>query len=398
MLSKEDLVTIQALHRRGVYQVDIARQLGIHPRTVRRALQRKTAPTGARRRRQSKLDPFKAQIDALLAEGVWNAQVILREIQSAGYSGRVSILRDYIRPKRELRSGRATVRFETEPGVQLQADWGETWTEIAGERVKVHFCVHALGYSRRFHVRFAPCQDAEHTYQSLIDALEYFGGVPEEVLFDNQTPVVLEHRPPAPPRFHPRLADLAGHYGFTPKACRPYRARTKGKTERMVGYVKHHFFVRYRRFESWAHMVQLMEQWLLEEADPRIHGTVGEVVAERFAKEAPHLRALPEVAWDTSYVETRLVGWDGYVDVRGNRYAVPDHLCGQPVTIRISLQDDLRIFAGDRVIARYRLRPAAEGWAYRDGYHDRLQAQSVAVQARPLSVYEEVAACSSTLC
>jgi transposase len=398
MLSKEDFVTIQTLHRKGVYQVDIARQLGIHPRTVRRALGRGSAPAGSRPRRRSKLDPFKAQVDALLADDVWNAQVILRELQVAGYTGGISILRDYVRPKRQLRGGRATMRFETGPGQQLQADWGQIWTEMAGERSKVHFCVHTLGYSRRFHAWPAPREDAEHTYQALIEAFEHFGGVTEDVLFDNQGAVVLEHRPPSAPRFHSRLIDLAGHYGFTPRACRPYRARTKGKTERMVGYVKHHFFVRYRRFESWAHLRQLLEQWLVEEADQRVHGTVREVVADRFAAEQPHLRALPKIRWDTSYHESRLVGWDGYLDVRGNRYAVPDHLCGQRVTVRISLEGDLRVYDAERLVAQYRLRPAEQGWVHDDAFHARLRAQAVDVQTRPLSVYEEVARCSSMPC
>lgn len=398
MLSKEDLVTIQALQRKGVYQVDIAHQLAVHPRTIRRALQRGAAPTGARSRRSSKLDPYKARVDALLADEVWNAQVILREIQEMGYTGGVSILRDYVRPKRTLRSSRATVRFETPAGHQLQVDWGEKRTQIAGERVMVHFSTHILGFSRRFHVSFAPREDAEHTYEGLIRAFHHFGGVPREVLFDNQGPVVLEHRPPAAARFHPRLADLALHYGFTPRACRPYRARTKGKTERVVGYIKGNFFVRYRRFESWAHMEQLLEQWLREEADARVHGTVREVVQERFDREQPHLQALPATDWDTSYHQTRMVGWDGYIDVRGNRYAVPDQLCGQPVSIRISLDGQLRVFSNDRLVAQHRLRPVQEGWVHDDRFHARLWAQAVDVQARPLSVYEEVARCNSTVC
>jgi hypothetical protein len=120
-------------------------------------------------------------------------------------------------------------------------------------------------------------------------------------------------------QFHPRFLDLAGHYGFRPRACRPARAQTKGKDERNVGYVKHHFFVRDRAFESWAHLNQLAEQWLREEADPRRHGTVHEVVAERFAREAPALGPLPPRRYDTAYWEARQVAWDAYVEVRGNR-------------------------------------------------------------------------------
>ena len=95
---------------------------------------------------------------------------------------------------------------------------------------------------------------------------------------------MLANRNGHPVRFNERFVDLAGHYGFVPRACQPYRARTKGKDERMVGYIKQHFFVRYRRFASWAHLNQLAEQWLAEEADQRRQGTVKEIVRERFQR------------------------------------------------------------------------------------------------------------------
>jgi transposase len=124
MLSKEDFAVIKALKKQGVYHKDIAAELGVHPKTVSRALRRGEAPRRQWRKRGSLLEPFKGRVDELLAEGVWNAMVILREIESQGYSGKITILRDYIRPKRALRPGRATVRFETEPGQQMQSDWG----------------------------------------------------------------------------------------------------------------------------------------------------------------------------------------------------------------------------------------------------------------------------------
>lgn len=145
MLSKEDFAVIKALKKRGVYNRDIAAELGVHPKTVSRALKRDGPPAGKRKKRGSKLDRYKPKIDKLLSENVWNAMVILREIQEDGYDGEITILRDYIQPKRALRSGRATVRFETKPGQQLQSDWGELWTEIAGVETKVHFIVNELG-------------------------------------------------------------------------------------------------------------------------------------------------------------------------------------------------------------------------------------------------------------
>jgi len=137
MIRKEDFGVIKSLHQRGIYLSDIAEELGVHPKTVRRALKRGGAPKGERKKRGSQLEAYKATIDRLLAEGVWNAMVILREIEAEGYQGKITVPRDYIRPKRGLRPNRATVRFETGPGEQMQSDWGEVVVEIAGKPTKV---------------------------------------------------------------------------------------------------------------------------------------------------------------------------------------------------------------------------------------------------------------------
>lgn len=192
----------------------------------------------------------------------------------------------------------------------MQSDWGEVVTEVDGRPTKVHFAVTTFGYSRRFHFWCTDREDAEHTYEGLICSFEYFGGVPREVLVVNLKAAVLENRAGAI-QFNERFVDLANVYGFTPRACRPYRVPTKGKDERMVGYVKHCFFVRYRAFASWAHLNQLAEQWLREEADERVHGTVHEVVADCFGREQPALGPLPAQRYDTAYRETRQVSWDG---------------------------------------------------------------------------------------
>ena len=194
--------------------------------------------------------------------------------------------------------------------------------------------------------------------------------------------------------FNPRFVDLAERYGFVPRACRPARARTKGKDERMVGYVKHHFFVRYRAFDSWDQLNLQAEQWLREEADPRVHGTVHEVVADRFAREAPTLRPLPAQRYDTSYWESRQVSWDSYIEVRGNRYSVPATLVGRRVTVRVTLDDVVRIYDGEPPVAEHRLQPASQGWVTVSAHHTALWRQTFEVERRPLSVYEEVTSCS----
>ena len=391
MLSREDYLMIQDQATKGVYLKDIAHGLGVHPKTVRRALSRGGSPSGRRRKpRYVKLKPYMARVDALLADGVWNAMVILREIQALGYTGGATMLRGYIAPKRSLRPSRATVRFETPPGKQLQHDWGELHTEIAGARRKVFIAVNTLGYSRRFHALATPRMDAEHTYESLVRAFEWFGGVPAEVLVDNQKAAVIRHRIGDTVQFNARFVDLGRQYGFLPRACRPYRARTKGKVERMVGYLKHHFFVRYRSFESLSQLNRQLERWLVEEADRRTPSTVREAVARRFARELPHLDPLPRNRFDTSYRETRHAGWDGYVDIRGNRYSIPGHLCGKVVAVRIDLDDGVRIFHGEQLVAHHRLSDPARGWVTVPGHHANLWHRTLQVERRDLSVYEGV--------
>jgi len=396
MLKKEDYAMIKALDRQGVYLKDIAGELGVHPRTVRRALDRGSAPKPERKRLGSKLDPYKPKIDWLLKENVWNAMVILREIQSEGYQGGIALVRRYMEPKRSLRPSRVTVRFETGPGEQLQTDWGEITVEMAGKLTKVYFIANTLGYSRRFHFWCTDRQDAEHTYEGLIRSFEYFGGVTQEVLVDNQKSAVLQASNQGRPRFNERFLDLAAHYGFTPRACRPYRARTKGKDERMVGYIKHNFFVRYRAFECWAHLNQLAERWLAEEADQRVQATVKEVVFERFAREQPVLGLLPSQRYDTSYREFRQVAWDSYIEVVGNRYSVPGTLAGQAVEVRIGLDHTLRVYDPadpnpDRLpVATHTLRSAQEGWGTVLEHHSTLWKDVFPVEQRPLQAYEEV--------
>lgn len=392
MLSREDFYMIKQLRGQGAHIVDIAHQIGCSERTVRRYLALPAPPKGKPKKpRASKLDPFKPFIDEQLSHQVWNAEVIFEQLRERGYTGGVTLVRDYVRPKRALRASRQTVRYETQPGQQLQHDWGELHTEVAGERCKVNIAVNVLGFSRRLHVWAGPSQDAEHTYESLIRAFQHFGGVPASVLVDNQKAAVLRHGRGSPVLFNEGFLALAQHYGFTPRACRPRRARTKGKTERMVGYVKHHFFQRYRSFESYAHLNQLLEQWLETYADQRVLRQFGQSPAQRFEQERGRLLALPAQPFDTRYHDVRRVGWDAYIEVQGNRYSVPASHCGEQVTIRISLDGELSVYSvNDELVARHRLQDRREGWQRVAEHHEALWRSVSAVEHRALSAYEEV--------
>jgi transposase len=394
MIDKEDFMEIKAQHKRGVYKKDIAQSLGVSPRTVSRALEREGPPAGKRpNARGSKLDPYKEFINSELKGGVWNATVILYKIRKMGYDGGATVLREYIKPKRSLRKSKATVRFETAPGKQMMSDWGNTLATVGGKRKKVHFCVNTLGHSRKFHFTITLCEDANHTYEAHKRAFEHFGGSTEEVLIDNQKVTVVFNRVENGERkvvYNSGYVDFLAHYCSRPRACAPYRARTKGKVENGVGYVKGNFFCMYPEADSIEHYNELAEIWLADVADKRVHGTTGEVVEVMFEREREHLGGLPWVPYDTSYVEGRIVAWDAMVEVRGNRYAVPDHLCGQPVEVRIGLDGVLKVFSGDELVATHEMRPLSEGWVVVPEFHANLWAEALSVEKRPLTAYEEV--------
>src|SRR6185437_6639778 len=188
----------------------------------------------------------------------------------------------------------ATVRFETPPGKQLQIDFGERRVTIGGDSVKVYLFVATLGYSRRLYVRAFRNERQESWFAGLEGAFRHFGGVTEEVLFDNDRGLVVRHdRMTREVEFNARLHAFAKHWRFRPRACAPYRARTKGKDERGVGYVKKNAIAG-RSFESWAGLEAHLAAWTRDIADQRVHGTTGEMPIERFRRAEG--RALETVA------------------------------------------------------------------------------------------------------
>jgi transposase len=277
-----------------------------------------------------------------------NADVIRQELE--GEHGIVIGLRSVeLRVqhwRRELKAQKqATVRFETPPGRQLQIDFGDTRVWIGGERVRVHVFVATLGYSRRLHVRPSLRERQTDWFEGLEGAFLRFGGVPAEVLFDNPRALVEHHDAMTREvRFKARLHAFARYWGFAPKACAPYRARTKGKDERGVGYVKRNAIAG-RRFESWAAFKAHLDRWTREVADQRIHGTTGVAPAVRFAEETGALRPLAgRAAFGQLRDLVRKVQSDCAIDLDTNSYSVPWRLIGESVQV---------VVLGGRVVVRH---------------------------------------------
>ncbi|MGH7118336.1 MAG: IS21 family transposase [Acetobacteraceae bacterium] len=360
MRTPDDVSVMLRLHRLGWGLKRIASELGCSRNTVRRYLSQ-----GGWQGCRSALRP--GQLEALqgwLAERFWrhrgNADVLRQELLAEqGLAVSLRTVERSVAPlRRELRAAaRATVRFETPPGRQLQIDFGERRTLIEGGATRVYLFVATLGYSRRLHVRVFRHERQECWFDGMESAFRAFGGSPEEVLLDNARALVDRHD--AQTRevaFNAKFLAFAKHWHFRPGACAPYRARTKGKDERGVGYVKSNAIAG-RSFASWSALEGHLDAWTREVADVRIHGTTGEAPMVRFCRD--EARALRPIGGMPPFHATRelirRVQSDCVVEVEGNAYSVPWRLIGESVGVAI-MGEELRISHAGREVAIHQQR------------------------------------------
>ncbi len=293
---------IRVLARQGHGIKAIARELGLSRNTVRKYLRGEAvAPRYRREGRPGKLEPFKGYLQERVAAARphWiPATVLLREIREQGYGGGISQLKAYLAPMKKPKE-EPLVRFETPPGKQMQADFT---TIRRGSRPLKAF-VATLGYSRASFVRFSEREDSNAWMQGLREAFAYFDGVPLDVLFDNAAAIVTERDAygEGEHRWNPALRALADEYGFRPKLCRPYRAKTKGKVERFNSYLKGSFITPLAATLKSAGLTldvatanAHVGPWLDEVAQQRCHGTTGVSPLARLAEERAALLPLPK--------------------------------------------------------------------------------------------------------
>lgn len=341
MLTPDQVTAMVRLHGLGWGSRRIAAELGCARNTVKRyvgtggwARQRR----GARRQRLAGLDLW---LSDRFRQHRGNCDVVRQDLEREhGITVSLRTLERAVAPLRQSlqAEARATLRFETAPGRQLQIDFGEMRALLAGETVKLHLFVATLGYSRRPYVGVFRHQRQSAWFDGLEGAFRHFNGVPQEVLLDNPKALVEHHDAETREvRFNARLAAFARHWGFRPRACAPYRARTKGKDESGVKYVKRNAIAGHC-FDSWAAMEAHVTWWMREVADVRVHGTTGEPPRQRFERaEAAALQPLngrPPFGAVRELV--RRVQGDCAIELDTNSYSVPWRLVGEMVQVRVA--------------------------------------------------------------
>jgi len=352
-----ELVTaIRELAARGWGNKSIARELDIARNTVRRYRRGAAAGVQVRPRARRLTVERTAEAQALfrgVAEG--NAVVVQRLLREDGAVVSVRTVQRAVAPVRQAtrNADLATVRVETAPGAQMQVDFGEKRVSIAETVVTVFLLVAVLSYSRRVFVKafLRECQDDWR--DGIAAAFTHFGGVPLRVLSDNARALVVgRDRATGTVTFHPAYLAFCRDWDVQPRACAPYRARSKGKVESGVKFVKRNALAG-RAFASLAALEQHLAAWMME-ADTRVHGTTHEPPIDRFERdERVALRPLP--ARPLPRREQRLrrrVASDAFVDVETVRYSVPYPFVRDHVEVAVDEQT-VRIFHGTTLVATH---------------------------------------------
>ncbi|MCB1164374.1 IS21 family transposase [bacterium] len=400
MVRLGDIVVIHDLKRQGLSIAAIARQVGLDRKTVRRHLARGVEPPVYKPRppKPRLLLPFESYLLGRIAEfpGL-SARRLMREIAGQGYEGGYSALTAFLRRHRPLPSPGFERRFETPPGRQAQVDFAEftvTFDDEPGVVRKVWLFTMVLGHSRWLWGRFCGAQDLQTVLRCHIDAFAAMGGAPAELLYDRMKTAVIGEAADGTLIYNASLVPLLTHYGALPRACRPYRAKTKGKVERPYRYVRQDFFLA-RRFRNLDDLNAQFEAWRTGIANARVHATTQRVVAEHFADEQPALVPHPAVPYSAVLTVERRVSREGMVSVGGNLYSVPDTTRRRVLEVQ-NHPREVRIFEEGRLIAAH---PVIEGKNQRriDPQHRKApppagppEPKGTGVGRRPLSYYDAV--------
>jgi transposase len=353
MIPVEQVATIRRLFHAEHWKIGtIAAELGLHPDTVRRALDTDRFKRGPSNRR-TLVEPYLDFIKQTLASHPrLRATRIYEMIRGRGYTGSIVQLRRVVATLRPTHR-EAFLRLITLPGEQGQADWahfGEI--RIGRARRRLSCFVMTLSYSRALWLEFFLDQTLESLIVAHVHAFEDWTGVARTILYDNMKSVVLERRGDLI-QFHPRMLELCGHYHFAARPCRPARGNEKGRVERAIRYVRESFFAA-RSFSTVEDLNRQARIWRDEVAHQRPWpGDPSRTVASAFEEERPMLLTLPAHPFDTDLI--RVVRSDKTIYVRfdQNDYSIPPEAVGRSLTL-VASPGIVRILDGATELAQHR--------------------------------------------
>lgn len=350
-LAKEDISLFN--------KAELARRYDCDPRTIDRYLKIQSGeliPKQSSRVYYSKLDDYKATIINKVDIYGCTAMAVYKFIRKRGYSGKYSIVADFVKHHKDTETKKATIRFETNPGLQAQVDWKEDMTLVnrIGQAYKVNIFLMVMGFSRKKFIMITSDRSQETLFQCMIEAFKFYGGLPHEILFDNMKTVVNHAKSSfAQTVFNDRFETFAKDMGFIPVACRPYRPQTKGKAEALAKLMNR-LKAYNEEFDTWDDLIAISNEFLAD-INQEISQGCDDIPDELFKKEKEYLLPLPHMELLNSYIsrqeeKTYPVNRESMIKYEGRKYSVPTRYIGERMTVTKEDNDTLSIYYNKQLV------------------------------------------------
>lgn len=334
----------------------MARIMNCDPRTVKRYLNGYNEKATRKVVKASKLDNFKGIIISKLELGC-TSMAIFKFIQKEGYDGSYSLVADFVQKNRKEQLKKATIRYETAPGLQAQVDWKENLKMVSknGEIFEVNIFLMVLGYSRMKFVKLTSDKTQKTLFNCMNEAFKYFEGIPKEILFDNMSTVVdRANSRIGSVKLNTRFLQYSKDIGFTPITCRVYRPQTKGKVEALAKLVDRLKVYNYE-FEDYEELEKIVKLFMQEINNEISQGTNMKPF-EKFKKETKYLLPLPNQDILRNYITSPKeykVSKESMITYKGQKYSVPTNLIGNSVSVK-ETEEYIHIYYTTNLIAKHK--------------------------------------------
>lgn len=340
-------------------KAELARRYNCDPRTIDRYLKIQSGeivPTTSSRVYHSKLDDYKSVIINKVDTYGCTAMAVYKFIVKKGYTGKYSIVADFVKNHKDTETKKATIRFETNPGLQAQVDWKEDMTLISrsGQPFKINIFLMVMGYSRNKFIIITSDRSQDTLFRCMVEAFKYYGGLPQEILFDNMKTVVDHARSSfAKTVFNDKFEVFARDMGFTPIACRPYRPQTKGKAEALAKLMNR-LKVYNEEFDTWDDLIRITTEFR-DDINKELSQGCDDIPIELFEKEKEYLLPLPHMELLTSYIsrqeeKTYPVNRESMIKYEGRKYSVPTRYIGERMTVTKDDSGNLSIYYNNQLV------------------------------------------------
>lgn len=317
---------------------ELAKQLGCDYRTVKRYYENDIDSNKKRQPKPSILEPYKDIVEDKL-QIPCKASDIYHFIKKKGYKGCYSVVKRYCNKYKVEQSHKATIRFETNPGLQAQVDWKESKIirNKKGEMFEINIFLVILGYSRLKYIELTVDKTQPTVFQGLVNAFKFFGGVPKEILFDNMKTVVdhskSEYNKPV---INSTFYEFSKDMGFQAILCRAFRPQTKGKVENLAK-IMDRLDAYNDEFETLDELDEIVRE-LNTDLNNEISQATGEKPIERFKKEKEYLNPLPRIDVLEGFITkpiTRKVTKESMITYNKSKYSVSTKYIGKIVMLEI---------------------------------------------------------------